>query len=293
VSEAGLVGGGALGEVPYLRPHPGAAAIFQRRAARLLGLAPGHATEDYLRFLAGLAADQAAVAAGLPRATPAAFEPGCLPLPTGTLPPTWRDALRALVRAVRSQSLPEPVREALEQLLTRPDTDLDGLGARALAGRPAGDELAEATLVGAALQVVYTAAAATVPGAQVGRTEEGCPVCGSPPAVGIVLGDDKLRYLVCGVCATEWHHTRVQCVSCRSAGALSYLVVEGRDGAVKAETCDGCRAYLKLLYVEQSPGLEPLADDVATLPLDLLVAERGLLRLGANPLLATAAGADA
>jgi len=184
-------------------------------------------------------------------------------------------------------------RDALERLLTGPDAALDPLGARVLAGRPAGDELAEATLAGAALQVVYTAAAATLPPAKVVRTDEGCPVCGSSPAVGIVLGDDKLRYLVCGLCATEWHHTRIQCVSCRSAGALAYLVVDGCDGAVKAETCDGCRAYLKLLYVEQAPGLEPLADDVATLALDLLVSERGLLRLGTNPLLATAAGADA
>ena len=107
----------------------------------------------------------------------------------------------------------------------------------------------------------------------------------------MVLGDDKLRYLVCGLCATWWHHTRVQCVLCRSAAAVSYLAVEGDTGPARAEACDGCRAYLKLLYVEQGPLLEPLADDVATLALDLLVGERGYQRLGQNPYLVAGEGA--
>jgi len=53
---AGLTGGGALGEVPYLRPHPGAAALFARRAGRLAALAPGHAAGDYLALLSRLCA---------------------------------------------------------------------------------------------------------------------------------------------------------------------------------------------------------------------------------------------
>jgi len=113
------------------------------------------------------------------------------------------------------------------------------------------------------------------------RTEAGCPLCGGAPVAGVVLGDDKLRYLVCGLCATQWHHTRAQCVLCRSSSALAYLALDGpAPGPAKAEACQACRAYLKLLYVELDPRLEPFADDVASLALDLLVAERGLERLG-------------
>ncbi|HET9554933.1 MAG TPA: formate dehydrogenase accessory protein FdhE, partial [Anaeromyxobacteraceae bacterium] len=153
-----------------------------------------------------------------------------------------------------------------------------------------GPDLAAAPLVGAALQVAYAVSAAAVPAAGVARAAEGCPVCGAPPVVGVVLGDDKLRYLVCGLCATQWHHTRVQCVLCRSAAQLGYLSIEGDAGPAKAECCAGCRAWLKLLYVEKAPRLEPVADDVATLALDLLVAERGLRRLGPNVLLAVGGG---
>jgi FdhE protein len=149
-------------------------------------------------------------------------------------------------------------------------------------------DLPVALFVGAALQVAFTALAAALPAAAVPRVEEGCPACGSSPTVGMVLGDDKLRYLVCGLCATAWHHTRVQCVLCRSAAKLSYLTVEGAAGCAKAEACDGCSAWLKLLYVEQEPALEPLCDDVATLALDLLVGERGHRRLGQNPYLVVA-----
>jgi FdhE protein len=64
--------------------------------------------------------------------------------------------------------------------------------------------------------------------------------------------------------------------------------VEGAEGCAKAEACDGCKAWLKLVYVEREPLLEPLCDDVATLALDLLVGERGLQRLGQNPYLVLA-----
>jgi Protein involved in formate dehydrogenase formation len=58
-----------------------------------------------------------------------------------------------------------------------------------------------------------------------------------------------------------------------------------QTGYVKAETCDKCRGYVKILYQVQDPALEPLADDVATLGLDMLMAEDGWKRGGQNPLL--------
>jgi len=51
---------------------------------------------------------------------------------------------------------------------------------------------------------------------------------------------------------------------------------------VKAEVCEGCNGYLKLFYLEWRPGAEPAADDLATLPLDVLVSDQGYVRNGMN-----------
>jgi FdhE protein len=290
VSEPVLSGGGSLGAAAYLRPHPGPA-LFSRRAARFEALAPGHAAGEYLAFLARVATAQHEAAERLwagppPRLPPST--PGGRPLDAaGPRPASWLAALTGLLASLEPAPLPGPARATLRRLADLPTGALEGLADRVLAGALRPGEVAEAPLVGAALQVAFgdlasRRGAGTVPRAD----DEGCPVCGFPPVTGLVLGDDKLRYLTCGLCASQWHHTRVQCTRCRSAARLSYLVQEGSDGAAKAEVCEGCHAYLKLIYLEERPGLDPWADDLATLPLDLLVAERGLERLGVNLLLA-------
>ena len=45
------------------------------------------------------------------------------------------------------------------------------------------------------------------------------------------------------------------------------------------------RKPVKILYQVQDPALEPLADDVATLGLDMLMVEDGWKRGGQNPFL--------
>jgi FdhE protein len=290
LSEVALTGGGALGEVPYLRPRlRPAEAVFARRAERFAALAPGHPAGDYLAFLARLAAAQRAAASRLgPVAWPASGT--ALPLDAaGPWPARWQAALELILDGLSAETSPG-VRAALAALAATPAAAREAQARRLLAGESPAEELAVGPFLGAALQVVFTAAADGVDPSRVERAEIGCPVCGSAPTVGMILGDDKLRYLVCGLCATEWHRTRLQCVLCRSGAQVSYLVVEGAPGGAKAEACEGCRAWLKLLYVEQAPRLEPLADDVATLALDLLVAEQGLDRLGRNLLLVHAAG---
>jgi FdhE protein len=293
MADGGLLGGGSLGEVAYLRPHPGARALFSHRAERFAALAQGHAAGDYLAFLSALATAQA-VAAARPRAAPPLHASGRpLDLANGLLA-GWRETLGPVLDALAAADMPEPARAALARLRLLPAGELDGLGERVLSGAPlSGADLAAAPVVGAALQVIWAGRAEALPAAAVTRVAEGCPACGAPPVVGVVLGDDKLRYLVCGLCATQWHHTRVQCVLCRSSARLSYFGIDGDDGPAKAEACDDCKAYLKLLYVEKAPRLEPVADDVASLALDLLMAEKGYQRLGPNPLLVVGDGAEA
>jgi len=294
VSETFAPPKGDLGPIPYLRPDVArGAAAFRRRAERLAELSPGHAAGDFLALVGRIAAAQAAVAAEF-AAPPPAPGPAGSPLDASRPPPGWRDVLARLTHALAGVPMPPEAREAVTALGRRSAAELDGLAGRVLGGELAPSDLAVAPIAGAALQVVFGAQAALVPPGEVERAEDAsCPVCGFAPVVGLVLAGDKLRYLVCGMCATEWHLTRLQCVLCRSGARVSYLSIDGGAGGAgggpaRAEACESCEAYTKLLYVEQAPDLEPFADDLASIALDLLVSERGLMRIGRNPYLATA-----
>jgi FdhE protein len=149
-------------------------------------------------------------------------------------------------------------------------------------------DLARAPFVGAALQAYFTQLAAAERTAEYATAPEQdselatCPMCGSPPVAAVILGTERLRYLVCSLCATEWHHTRAQCFLCHSAEATSYYSVEGASKGVGAEACDSCKAYLKVFDQQDVPFAEAVADDAATLVLDLLLGERGYRRAGVN-----------
>ena len=54
-------------------------------------------------------------------------------------------------------------------------------------------------------------------------------------------------------------------------------------GAVKAEACNECHSYAKMLYQARDLDVDPFADDLATLGLE--VAEAGWSRQAPNPFL--------
>jgi FdhE protein len=286
-----LSGTGGLEEIAPLRP-PAPATLFARRAARFRALAPGHTLSEYLELLGRLAAAQDAAAALL------APSPNGLDLPrerpldavNHRRAPEWREALRAIVAALRGADGPPETRAALELLAALPPPELEAVADRVLANAVMGADLAAGPFVAAALQVYFSALAGQLPPGAVARQKDGCPVCGSLPVAGVVLAEDKLRYLVCSLCATQWHRTRVQCAACGESKGLSYYALEGERaaaaglaaGTAKAEACPTCKGYTKLFYAEKDLALEPFADDVATLALDLLMAEDGWARHGVN-----------
>jgi FdhE protein len=75
---------------------------------------------------------------------------------------------------------------------------------------------------------------------------------------------------------------RVKCSNCEATQGISYFSLEGSNGAVKAESCAECNTYLKLLYLARDGAMEAMADDLATLPLDMLMYEAGKARSGPN-----------
>ena len=300
IDPQGPSGGGGLGEIPYLRlPQP--EALFARRAARFAALAPGDTLSDYLELLAKMAgAQEAACAARRDIAGTARREPvSARGEPVEPRPPLdvtthrrdarWREALGVIVSKLSAADTPSETRRALERLATAAPDTIELLADRVLANAAEGSDLAAGPFVAAALQVYFTGLAALITPADVPRARRGCPMCGSLPVVGVVLGDDRLRYLVCSVCGTQWHRTRIQCTACGESKDLAYYRLEGERAAsvstasaLKAEACPTCKAYTKLFYVERDPRLEPFADDMATLALDLLMAENGWARHGVN-----------
>lgn len=272
----------APAQIPALRlPDP--ARLFEARAERLAALARGHPAAPFLELLARAArAQQVAAREVAIRPGPRLVDGRPLDRARFERDPSWHAMLRIVLAGCRGDHLPAPAREAVERLSGATGAELEERARAVLSGAPG--DLAAAPFVGAALQVYFTRLAAGLDAGAVApaEAEADCPVCGSPPVAGVVLGNDRSRHLVCALCATQWHLPRVQCATCHASDALSYLSVEGAVAGVHAEACDRCRSYVKLLDLLAEPSAEPVADDAATIVLDLLMGERGLRRAGVN-----------
>lgn len=273
---------------PIILPDP--TTLFRRRAERLRVLAVAHPMADWLGFLALIADAQAAAVndGGVECAsTSADGEP---PLDAARNVPgrAFETALCHLARIADQPAIPDAAREVLLGLAGQ---DMPGLAKAWLAGELAADRAGEAVFLVAALQAAFTPAAAALDVSALRLLPQRglCPVCGSAPFAGMITGAGKapgIRYLHCGLCATAWNHVRVACTGCGESKGLALQEVEGGNGAIKAETCDVCHGYAKMFYQAKDMAIEPLADDLASLGLDLMVSDAGWSRLSPNPLMA-------
>ncbi len=55
------------------------------------------------------------------------------------------------------------------------------------------------------------------------------------------------------------------CVRLHIPKKLHYWSLDDEQAAIKAESCDDCGTYLKILYQEKEPKVEAVADDLASL----------------------------
>lgn len=284
-----ILGAAAEGERIRL---PDLSTVFENRAARLRVLAPGHDLEGFLRLVAALVTAQHGALAGLPPGSmPGAAEIGKARLvQRAPLDPavwsrdeSWRVALSRILETIDLDVLPDSARAAREALMQASQASLESLADRFLGGDVAAGEAAQAVFVAAALQVAWTRMAALLDaGDLAGETEGGdCRACGSPPVAGLVSpGGTKFghRHLHCSLCATSWRYTRVRCVHCGSTDGISFRNLAGTS-FLRAECCEACQGYSKVFYLEKARALELLADDLASLGLDVLVGEEGFARV--------------
>jgi FdhE protein len=201
----------------------------------------------------------------------------------------WCDTLRMMLRRLAAQTQ-GVARDTAVRLENERDELYEAQASKLLAGIAFGLDLARAPLIAAALQVYWVHMVTTLGAQAFGRNDAPtvCPCCGSRPVASVVrMGAQEagLRFLHCSLCAAEWHMARIQCTSCESTKGIEYHMV--RDGAksAQAETCEECATYLKVFYMEHDPQVDATADDLASVALDLLVADTGKLRSGQNLML--------
>jgi FdhE protein len=312
ILERGQIETLASRSIPRVR-LPARADVFARRATRLRALAQNSALEGYLHFLAAIA-DAQQVALGdfhpqLPTAEQIdrATEFRMPPMPATSWPrdENWIGMLHAIANAIAANpTMPEGVVSACKTIAATARDQLEEQADALLAATLESADLAMAPLVMAALQVHWVALTAVFADADEVHSLDVpgvCPLCGTLPVASIVRAQNPYqgyRYLHCALCASEWHMVRVQCTHCGAdSKRVAYHTLQAVDAgddvvkgaAVRAEGCDECHCYRKILYQEKDMAVDPVADDVATLALDVLLTEKGFHRASGNPMLWQAA----
>jgi FdhE protein len=287
--------------IPRIR-LPKADEVFSLRAARLRQLAAGSAIGDYLQLMAMLVDAQDAALLERSKIALAPPDPDQLAVAREHRMPLlqaagrrrehgWRGLLEQLCVAVASApDFPAGVAATCMRIAQAPAAQIEAQADALLGSRDAEVDGAMAPFVMAALQVCWVDVASRFALADVPPLDVPgiCPVCGSLPVASMIRTEQpyqSYRFLHCALCATEWHMVRTICSQCQAAKDIGYHSIEGSGDAVRAESCDTCHAYRKILYRERDPAVDPVADDLATVALDLLMAEAGYHRGSGNPLL--------
>ncbi len=225
-------------------------------------------------------------------------------------PAIWRNILERLLTQLQT-TYPSPHVTAIStELLALEPAVLESLADAVLAQRTEFLTPSRAPFIAAALQVLWTwqASKLSLPDVPTLEIATLCPVCGSHPVASVIrIGGQSqgYRYLQCSLCSSEWHMVRVKCSHCEQNGKIAYQSLALDDAAgsttvitekpenkandpqkvARAETCDDCYTYRKIFNQEHDYDVEPLADDLASLMLDVLVAEAGYTRASGHPLL--------
>ncbi|TWI69534.1 FdhE protein [Pseudoduganella lurida] len=299
--------------------------LRQLAANNIQGTSVDATLSSYVKLMAELVQAQADVVATLlPAGIPlpdtetmrVAHEHNMPVLPaTGQRPAEWRAVYAAILDRLATKSADQPqLVTAIAALRALDEAQLEGAADAVLGEFAEGIDPLHAPFIAAALQATWSLMASQLDEcwAQPLITGTLCPVCGSHPVASVIrIGGQSqgYRYLHCQLCASEWHMVRVKCSCCESTSKIAYqgltdaeanLVEENiaaaREGKMmnkandptrvaRAETCDECHTYRKIFNQEHDYNVDPLADDLASLVLDVLVSELGYARASGNPLL--------
>ena len=112
-----------------------------------------------------------------------------------------------------------------------------------------------------------------------------CPFCGEKPVAAVLRpeGDGGKRFLLCGLCFTEWEFRRLLCPNCGEEDKDKLPVYTAEEFPhIRVESCDTCRVYLKSIDLTKDGRAVPEVDELASVSLDLWAAEHGYTKLQPN-----------
>lgn len=273
---------------------PDARMVFLNRAKRLESLAGASTIEPFLKLVAAVCRAQSSIQDDLS----AAEAPASVALASPDLPPLRADSVKLdtvaaetfakLAKALADAGAPPAFKSAVSAITdATAEKRLDWLKA----ALDNADDLDRAiqVLALAALQVHFARLAQQLDTAKIAPVAHGsCPVCGSAPTASAVVNwpqANNTRFCTCSLCCSQWHVVRLKCVTCGTTKGISYPRIDGHPYGLRAETCDDCKSYVKIVYQVKDPALEPFADDIASLDLDLVLKKEGWSRGGVNPFL--------
>jgi FdhE protein len=115
--------------------------------------------------------------------------------------------------------------------------------------------------------------------------EEGrCPVCNAQPSLSWV-GEEGRRQISCSFCATTGYYDRMGCMICQNNDGpkQNVFLFEGEEG-FRVNTCDACKSYVKTIEAGLLSRTGCEVADLMSLPLDIVVQEKGFQRRSPNPI---------
>jgi FdhE protein len=106
-----------------------------------------------------------------------------------------------------------------------------------------------------------------------------CPICGSFPYLALLGEEVGKRSLLCSFCGYQWRIERLLCPFCnnKEQGSLHYLYAEEEE-SYRIDLCEKCHQYIKTVDLRRTEGSDPSVEDLATLHLDILAAQKGYER---------------
>lgn len=272
--------------------------LFALRSVRFTELAAEDGTDwkDYLLLLARICDVQQSLlnhkSIGLP-VVDADSEFTLPDIDSAAIPAAFATLLPLFFKAI-DDDLTDQSRTSWKTLLAMPDAERHALAKRVLTQDLAADDHNYSIWVHAVLQIIWTHWAQQLKEVDVPTREERefCPCCGSDAVGGVILNGGELeglRYLQCNLCNSRWHALRAKCTFCANTKNMSFQSIEGKTKGVlhgaSAECCEACNGYRKTYNLMKEQYADVVADDLASLPVDILLSEKGFLRGGINPYL--------
>ena len=102
-----------------------------------------------------------------------------------------------------------------------------------------------------------------------------CALCGGEPEFAVITPAAE-RHLICGRCTLRWKYEPLTCPYCGNKERSRITSFATSDGKYRVYACDACRRYLKAYDGRRGTRpVMPVADMVATLPLDAAAMQKG------------------